>query len=157
MIIYIDFDGVIYDTVSEILKELEKNNLSLSDDCSSFFKNINWKNLLEKSSEINNSIDSIIKLSDKYNIKILTHVSSIFEMESKAEFIRLKIPTVDIIFVPKSIQKNYIVSAQNNILIDDSFKNVDNWKKSGGVGILFDKNTDDLAYIIENLKEENNG
>lgn len=147
MIVYIDFDGVLYDTVSIILNEMKKNNLSFEKDCSKFFEKLDWKKILYSAKEINLSISKIEKLKNKYNIKILTHVSSLNEMVEKSNFIRNKFTDIDIIFVPKKLDKNFIVNAKNNILIDDSKKNIENWNANGGVGILFGK--DGISNLLD--------
>lgn len=157
MIVYIDFDGVLYDTVSIILNEMKKNNISFEKDCSKFFEKLDWKKILYSAQEINLSISKIEKLKSKYNIKILTHVSSLNEMEEKSNFIRNKFTDIDIIFVPKKLDKNFIVNAKNNILIDDSKKNIDNWNKNGGIGILFGQNgISDLFDLENNSRGDNN-
>ena len=147
MIIYLDFDGVIFDTVSIILDLMKKKNISFEDDCSTFFRELDWEYILNNSIEINNSVD-FIKNSNK-NIKILTHVSSISEMKNKIEFINDKIGNIEIICVPKSIKKSLVVSSKNNILIDDSKKNISDWISNGGEGILFDSKKDNLRFLIE--------
>lgn len=147
MIVYIDFDGVIYDTVSIIFDKIKKYNVSLEKDCSSFFENLDWKKILYSSKEINSSISKIEKLKNKYNIKILTHVSSLNEMIEKTNFIRNKFTDIDIIFVPKKLDKSVIVNAKNNILVDDSKKNIDNWNAKGGIGILFGK--DGISNLLD--------
>lgn len=146
MIIYLDFDGVIFDTVSVILDLMGKENISFSDDCSRFFEEIDWKYVLNNSKEINNSVEYIKK--SKKNIKILTHVSSILEMKNKIEFIIDKIGNIEIICVPKSVKKSLVVSANNNILIDDSKKNISDWIHNGGKGLLFDSKKDNLEILI---------
>lgn len=147
MIVYIDFDGVLYDTVSIILNEMKKNNISFEKDCSKFFEKLDWKKILYSAKEINLSISKIEKLKNKYNIKILTHVSSLNEMVEKSNFIRNKFTDIDIIFVPKKLDKNFIVNAKNNILIDDSKKNIENWNANGGIGILFGK--DGISNLLD--------
>lgn len=153
MIIYIDFDGVIYDTVTIILKKINDKKINLKNDCTDFFSNLNWREILNTAKEINNSISSIKKLQQFYNIKILTHVSSITEMEEKTKFIKEKLPDIEIIFVPKSIMKSQIAIPKNNMLIDDSYKNVDDWKENEGVGILFDKTTHKNLEEIININK----
>lgn len=150
MKVYIDFDGVIYDTVSIIMSEVKKYNVSLEKDCSKFFENLDWKKILHLSNEINLSVSKIKKLQNKYNIKILTHVSSINEMIQKSNFIRNKFTDIDIIFVPKKLEKNVIVNAKNNVLIDDSKKNIENWNANGGIGILFGKEGISNLLDLEN-------
>lgn len=152
MTVYIDFDGVIYDTVSVIINEIKKNNISLEKECNHFFENLDWEKILSSSKEINLSVSKIKKLKSKYNIKILTHVSSINEMVQKSNFIRNKFMDMDIIFVPKKLNKTDIVNAKNNILVDDSKKNIENWKNNGGIGILFGKDGILNLQDLENIK-----
>lgn len=153
MIIYIDFDGVLFDTVSIILSQMKECNISFEKNCRKFFEELDWKKILYLSDEINFSITKIKELKKIYNIKILTHVSSVNEMIEKANFIRERFGDIEIIFVPKKLEKSFIVNAKNNILIDDSKKNVDNWNKNGGIGILFGKNGIlDLYEIEEKLR-----
>lgn len=157
MIVYIDFDGVIYDTVSIILNQMKKNNISFEKDCSNFFEYLDWKEILYSSKEINFSVSKIEKLKNKYNIKILTHVSSINEMIEKTNFIRKKFTDIDIIFAPKKVDKNFVVNAKNNILIDDSKKNIDNWNRNNGIGILFGQDGIlDLLDLENNIRGDNN-
>lgn len=157
MIVYIDFDGVIYDTVSIILNQMKKNNISFEKDCSNFFGHLDWKEILYSSKEINFSVSKIEKLKNKYNIKILTHVSSINEMIEKTNFIRKKFTDIDIIFAPKKVDKNFVVNAKNNILIDDSKKNIDNWNRNNGIGILFGQDGIlDLLDLENNIRGDNN-
>ena len=146
MIIYLDFDGVIFDTVSIILDLMTKEKISFSDDCNSFFEKMDWEYILNNAEEINNSVEYI--KNSKKNIKILTHVSSILEMQNKINFIIDKIGNFEIICVPKSIRKSLVVSAKNNILIDDSKKNVYDWENNGGKGILFNSEIDNLKNLI---------
>jgi len=126
---------------------MNKNNISFDKDCSKFFEKLDWKKILYSAQEINLSISKIEKLKNKYNIKILTHVSSINEMLEKSNFIRNKFTDIDIIFVPKKLDKNFIVNAKNNILIDDSKKNIENWNANGGIGILFGK--DGISNLLD--------
>lgn len=154
MILYVDFDGVLFDTVSIILDEIKKNNISLEKECSEFFEKLNWNKILYSSKEINFAVSKIGMLRERYNVKILTHVSSINEMIEKANFIRDKFNEIEIIFVPKKLDKNYIVDSKNNILIDDSKKNVESWIASGGIGILFGQNgIYDILDIEKIIKE----
>ena len=149
MIIYLDFDGVLFDTVSIILSEAEKNNVNLKGDCKSFFESLDWKYILNSALEINDSVCVVSELKKIKNIKILTHVSSINEMEEKTLFINEKFKDIEIIFVPKKYHKSEIVNARDNILVDDSKKNIDDWNTSGGKGILFDsKSNKTIKQII---------
>lgn len=149
MIIYLDFDGVLFDTVSIILDEIKKNNINLKDNCQYFFENLDWSYILHNAKEINNSVEIVNKLKHKYKIKILTHVSSVNEQTEKENFIKEKIKDIEIICIPKKYPKSSIVSSENNILIDDSKKNVKDWIDNKGEAYLYDGKR--LDVIIKKL------
>ena len=47
--LYIDFDGVILDTIPVIYKRLEKNQIDVTDEASlvQFYENLEWKSLIQ--------------------------------------------------------------------------------------------------------------
>lgn len=45
-----------------------------------------------------------------------------------------------IIFVPPDVQKHNIILPNEQLLIDDSEKNITGWINNGGNGLLFDEN-----------------
>ena len=57
--LYIDFDGVILDTMTKSYEELKKENIDRNDDekVREFFRNTDWKKLIEETEEINDSIN----------------------------------------------------------------------------------------------------
>lgn len=85
--LYIDFDGVILDTMTKSYEELKKENIDRKDQdkVMEFFRNLDWKKLIEETEEINDSINEIKKICDskKFNVYILTHVNSTNEMIEK--------------------------------------------------------------------------
>ena len=77
--LYLDFDGVILDTMNVTKKMME--DLNIPDDqeiIKEFYKNIDWYKLLRSTPEINDSFNNINLLlnSGLYDIEILTHVNS---------------------------------------------------------------------------------
>ena len=76
----------------------------------------------------------------KENVAILTKIHTLYEMKVKLQDLRnhrqIYIP---IIFVPPGIKKHEMVIPNNQLLIDDSEKNVNNWILHGGKGLIFDK------------------
>ena len=62
--LYIDFDGVILDTMTKSYEELKKENIDRKDEekVREFFKNADWKKLIEETEEINDSINEIKKI-----------------------------------------------------------------------------------------------
>ena len=70
--LYIDFDGVILDTMTKSYEELKKENIDRKDQdkVMEFFRNLDWKKLIEETEEINDSINEIKKICDskKFNV-----------------------------------------------------------------------------------------
>ena len=64
--LYIDFDGVILDTINEGYSRMKKLNLDpkSSDDCIKYFGNLNWNEFIKNTNEINDSISCIQKIID---------------------------------------------------------------------------------------------
>lgn len=137
MKVYLDFDGVILDTDSVLDVELSKvSHITRSD----FVKNYDWDTLMRKDLIINNSLDKIKK--SKYNISLLSKISSMNEGIAKVKFLRNNGVLINIHLVPTSISKSDIVNAKGNILIDDKLYNLDKWVEQGGIAIFFNKNHD---------------
>ncbi len=137
--IFIDFDGVLYDTEMRIQI---KKNASKDTNWTEFFEKLNWFELLEESKEINNAIDYLLEAQSKKEkeISILTKVHTLLEMEAKVKKLRENSVELPILFVPPHIKKSQIYIPNNNtILIDDSIKNLMDWKQKGGKGIYFNE------------------
>ena len=73
---------------------------------------------------------------------ILTKTHSLNEGSEKIKWIRKNNIKQSVILVPYNLKKTDIVSAQNNILIDDSLRNLDDWSYNNGKPIFFDINDD---------------
>lgn len=139
--IYIDFDGVIMDTIRVTYDMLDRLEVDRSDTekMREFYANLNWKQILSLTPIINDSFKCIKKLyaSRKYNIAILTHVNSLDEAIAKINHIRKYVKDVTIIPVPREVSKNKMCSTKGSILIDDYSGNLMEWEKEGGIGIQF--------------------
>ncbi|MFA5409368.1 MAG: hypothetical protein WC343_11410 [Bacilli bacterium] len=152
--LYIDFDGVILDTIPPLYKIIKDYNESLynrmidhtlsNDDelkIRELMSHVDWNILLKETPQINDSIRHIndIVKSQKYDVAILTHVNSFKEMEAKFAFISSKINSeIDIICVPKRFDKTVATrSCKDCILIDDHSDNIKKWIDAGGIGIKF--------------------
>lgn len=150
--IYIDFDGVILDTVKLMFEEWDNCDKVEEMDRKKYFQNLNWKYILNNSSEINNSISYLKQMNSKKTC-ILTKINSLDnEGVAKVEWVRENNIKQNIILVPYTTSKADIVDAKGNILIDDCLKNLDEWEKNGGTGILFDINNDN--YDSWNMPNE---
>ena len=148
--LYIDFDGVILDTMTKSYEELKKENIDRKDQDKviDFFRNLDWKKLIEETEEINDSINEIKKICDskKFNVYILTHVNSTNEMIEKIKYLHKKLPLVTVVSVPKEIPKTEVVNPSAAILIDDYSGNIREWQKKLGIGIKFVKELEGSDY-----------
>ncbi len=148
--LYIDFDGVILDTMSRSYEELKKENIDIKNQekVMEFFRNLDWKKLIEETDEINDSINEIKKICDskKFNVYILTHINSTNEMIEKIKYLHKNLPQVTVVSVPKEIPKTEVVNPSAAILIDDYSGNIKEWQKKLGIGIKFVKELEGSDY-----------
>ena len=156
--LYIDFDGVICNTIEITYKMLDEAKIDKSDikRVTDFYEGLDWASILESCEIINDAMDNIKKLmsSGKFNVAILTHVNSINEVIQKVKFIRKYLRDVTIIPVPKSISKTRMINARFSILVDDYPVNLNEWKEAGGIGVRFDLDMDGKGFlVIDHLDE----
>ena len=141
--LYIDFDGVILDTMTKTYEELDKLGIDIKDQkrVMEYFRDADWKKLIEETEEINDSINEIKKIcaSKKFNVYILTHINSTNEMVEKIKYLHKVLPQVTVVSVPKEIPKTEVVNPSAAILIDDFSGNIKEWQKKLGIGIKFVK------------------
>lgn len=141
--IFIDFDGVIYDS-EKLVVERKENFSQLTWD--EFFEQLNWFDLLNEANIINESTDYILEAQqNERNIAILTKIHTLLEMEAKVKKIRSLGIEIPIMFVPPHVKKSEIYLPKNGeILIDDSIKNLKDWSNNGGESIYFNENLETL-------------
>ena len=145
---FIDFDGVILDSEQRMLER--KFNLGLHDhqnesEFDAYFEYTNlhpeeWDIIIREAKSINNSVEIIRELESlKKKIAILTKIHTLYEMKVKIENLRenRKI-CCPVFFVPPGIKKYQVINPNNQLLIDDSKKNVYGWIDNGGRGMIFD-------------------
>lgn len=155
--LYIDFDGVILDTIPILNYYLDKNNVAKGDSVEviNLFSKLNWDQIINNASEINNSIKCLKEIIDcnMFNSAILTHFISFDETVAKVKYIRAKLDDIKIILVPKLISKAIMVPPQNSILVDDFSPNLMEWESRGGTAIKFstDPNKDSPWPVINRL------
>ena len=142
--LYVDFDGVILDTITPVYNLAKKLNLDVktqTKEIGLLYSKIDWETLIEESKELSNSINSIKKLkeSKKFNISILTHINSLKEAKAKIEFINNLFDDLTIIPVPKSCSKTMMTQTKDAILVDDYSGNLREWEAEGGIGIKYTK------------------
>lgn len=154
--LYIDFDGVIKNTIAYMYQEMDKLGIEWrgvhtnSKEVEEYIKNLDWEYLLHNTSFINNSIKAIkeIKNTNLYDIKILTHINSKNEAIQKEIYLKKVLPEVEVITVPKQIDKAKFVDATGAILVDDYKKNLKIWKHHGGIPIHFDEERSESDYPV---------
>jgi hypothetical protein len=146
MNLYIDFDGVILDTIPYFYKKREEEKVDKDnpDENSKFFINQDWSKIIREIPQINNSIECIKKLKDsnKFNIAILTHVHSLEEGIQKINYLEELLPDITKIIVPKAVSKTKIVQTKDAILVDDYSVNLSEWEKEGGIPVKFSRKID---------------
>ena len=150
--LYIDFDGVILDTITPVYNLAKKLNLDVktqTKEVGLLFSKIDWETLIEESEELSNSINSIKKLkeSNKFHISILTHINSLKEAKAKIEFINNLFDDLTIIPVPKSCPKTMMTQTKDAILVDDYSGNLRLWEAKGGIGVKFTKEKEKCEFI----------
>ena len=160
--LYIDFDGVILDTITPVYNLAKKLNIDVktqTKEVGLLFSKIDWETLIEESEELSNSINSIkdLKKSKKFNISILTHINSLKEAKAKIEFINSLFDDLTIIPVPKSCSKTKMTQTKEAILVDDYSGNLREWESAGGIGVKYTKEKEDCDFInitsLEDLLE----
>ena len=149
--LYIDFDGVILDTITPVYNLAKKLNLDVkkqSKEIGLLYSKIDWETLIEESEELSDSIKSIkdLKESGKFNISILTHINSLKEAKAKIEFINNLFNDLTIIPVPKSCSKTMMTQTKNAILVDDYSGNLREWEAAGGIGVKFTKEPEECEF-----------
>ena len=149
--LYIDFDGVIYNSIEVSYKIAEEEHINKDyESYYQFFKNLDWCAVLEQSTEINDAFNCMKEIIDsgKFNVFVLTHVVSLKEAELKVKLIRRHLRDITIIPVPKNLSKAEIVKAKDAILVDDYPENLREWQKCGGIGVRFDLDMDGKGFPV---------
>ena len=141
--IFIDFDGVVYDSEKLVVARKEELYQLTWDE---FFEQLNWFDLLNEANVINKATDYILEAQqNRRNIAILTKIHTLLEMEAKVKKIRSLGIEIPIMFVPPHVKKSEIYLPKNGeILIDDSIKNLKDWSNNGGESIYFNENLETL-------------
>ena len=157
--LYIDFDGVILDTITPVYNLAKKLNLDVktqTKEVGLLYSKIDWETLIDESPALSDSINNIKKLkeSKKFNISILTHVNSLKEAAAKIRFINNLFDDLTIIPVPKSCSKTMMTQTKGAILVDDYSGNLKEWKESGGISVKFVREIENGKYPeITSLEE----
>lgn len=158
--LYIDFDGVILDTLAPVYKLAKELNIDIktqTKEVGKLFSKIDWEELIEDADELNDSVAAIKKLAEsgKFNISILTHINSLKEAKTKINFLDGITSDLTIIPVPKDVSKTKMTQTVGAILVDDFSGNLKEWEAAGGIGVKFSKEKEnDCKFLnITSLEE----
>ena len=154
--LYIDFDGVILDTITPIYKDIENLGKNpTQEEIDNLFLNYSWKDLIQDKIIINDSINCIKKIiaSNRFYINILTHIHSLEEAMVKIKYIRKYFKDITIIPCPKKISKTKMVHTENSILVDDYSGNLKEWESEGGISIKFSNKENKKYQTINKLDQ----
>lgn len=160
---FIDLDGVILDSEKRMLER--KYDLGFRDheneeEFYKYFEYTNshpeeWDYILKEASSINNSIEIIKELERlKRKIAILTKVHTLQEMKLKVEVLREnKRISCPVIFVPPGVKKHQMIIPNDQLLVDDSKSNINDWIENGGKGLIFDSSINhDTCQKVRSLE-----
>lgn len=154
--LYIDFDGVILDTITPLYSEVQKRNLKTNNELKDFYINYPWESIIDDDHIIGNAITDIQKIidSDKFNLSILTHVNSLREAVLKVKYLRKYFKDITIIPCPKDISKTKMVHTKDAILVDDYAGNLREWEKEEGISVRFNLNGNGKGFkTVKELSE----
>ena len=148
--LYIDFDGVILDTISPLYETARNLNYDINDE--EFYRTFDFKKVLKDEYILNDSINCIKKLinSKKFDVSILTHCSSINEGADKISYIRKFFKDMTVIICPKCISKTKMLPMRNAILVDDYSKNLNEWESEGGIAVKFSQESKENRFTVIN-------
>jgi hypothetical protein len=160
MIVYLDYDGVFGDTMTPAIIEMKEKGLyDTEEGRTKYFKELDWGVFLKKAGFMKNAIEAINTLMDMgYKVAFLTHVNSLAEHIEKINFIKnikeIKKPErLDVIAVPRKLDKSFTVNPEGNVLVDDRIENVEAWEVAGGYGIWFSDKESDSYKVTNNLMD----
>lgn len=134
---YIDCDGVILNTEEGLFDryhEIKKQNPSYKR--GQYLAELDWEFWINQAQVINDAIN-ILNSHDPNAADILTKVHSLREARIKIDYFRKKKVKNNIIIVPSDVSKASVVSANGNILVDDSVTNLIDWENENGIPISF--------------------
>lgn len=156
--LYIDFDGVVMDTIPTLYEALQKSGADVTSEreICVFFASYDFSKIINDEHILNDSINAINKLIDsgQFEIAFLTHINSLTEGCVKVEYLRRHFKDISIIMVPKEISKTKVVHSEGAILVDDYSGNLKEWEENGGIAVRFSKELESHGYKVINRLDE---
>ncbi len=157
--LYIDFDGVILDTIPPLYSYLDSLGIDKTistPEVRDAIKNFDFKKIIKDDYILNDSINCINMLikSKRFNISILTHINSLDEGIVKTKYIRKHFKDITMILVPKTVSKTDMIHTKDSILVDDYAGNLRQWEASGGIGVRFNNKLNGKGFkVIDKLDQ----
>ena len=157
--LYIDFDGVVLDTIPELYAALEASGADTTNEkeVCRFFSTYDFDMVINDDNILNESIECIHKLIEcgKFEISFLTHVNSMNEAACKINYLKSKFKNnVTIIITPKEVSKTMMVHCDGAILVDDYSGNLAEWENCGGISVRFSKELESKGFLVINKLDE---
>lgn len=154
VILYIDCDGVIFDTINTAYRMMDEIGLDRHkrEEADFFFQTVDWNVLIYEAGVLNNAIRKIkyiITNNIFSEVKVLTKLSGNPDEERIKRIILGKLlPDVEIITLEIYEHKDEKVHAKGNVLVDDDTKNYERWNNASGIGVHYIQNVSDLENNI---------
>ena len=95
-----------------------------------------WDYWVWQAGVLNDAVE-ILKSYDPKNVEILTRVHSLQEARAKINYFREKKVRNNVIIVPDGIAKSSVVDPFQNVLVEDSNGNLDDWHTNHGIAIYY--------------------
>ncbi len=159
--VYIDFDGVIFDTYGYVRKEVldkygvdiythSRTNIEEEKLIHQYFCSLNWQTLLATGSTLNASkvFLDLIKDNILYDPTIYTAVNNNYEKEEKIKYFDKTFKNIPYKFMEERKPKTVI--KENSVLIDDDDYNLEYWQF---YPIHFNSKINSIFPSIDNLGE----
>lgn len=155
--IFLDSDGVLADFEKAVIELHGPNYKNLHP--ITFWRPITKEidNFFSTLSPMNDAVElaEYVKDIDGYNVKVLTALprptdKAVTAGDDKTKWIQKHIDsTLEVITVIGGKNKAKYCKSPEDILIDDTQRNIDAWKEAGGIGILHTSTLDTIKQLEE--------
>lgn len=157
--LYIDFDGVVLNTIPFLYAALEASGANTKEEKEvvRFFSTYDFDMIINDENILNDSINCINKIieSKKFEVSFLTHVNSTSEASCKIKYLKTKFKdNITIIITPKEISKTQMVHCEGAILVDDYSGNLTEWENAGGISVRFSNELESKGFLVINRLDE---
>ncbi len=164
--LYIDFDGVIFNTNEVIDDLLKQRGLCLdSTEGHQFLREYDYEKILKEATEINGSLQclkNLLRVVGYQGAAILTRINSPKEALIKYNLIQKQLYGYAFLPIPIQVdeqgiyhvrKKTEYVTAKGSILIDYDIRNIDDWIQNEGIGLYFTEHPQEGYHCIDHLQK----